>query len=191
MKYLLAFLITLNVSAMSLEKIEGLTVEKSLRQLIHRLDKQCSRIDKESAFVYLNLECEDGKPTEAELSTELAQYKSELIVEENSRIAEKARTKDIRSRLKALKHRNVSMSKILKVVNPAAWLRDNISKLDHADMEIKLLAIEAQDAVQESEAQVQSSKEDLIKLAKERIKVADCETLSSQILKDMCIIFQR
>lgn len=197
MKYLIQFYImflllgmSTNSSAMSLEKIEGLTIQKTGYELFNRMGKTCDLKHVRKPLRLSNLICEDGNPTMSELESELTKLKSELVAVENARIAEKARTMNIKSRLKALKHRNVSMSKILKVVNSAAWMRDNISLIDHTMMEFKIKAIEAQDLIEEENYQVQLSEEKILKSAKTRIKDAKCQLEASQTAKDVCTIIQ-
>ena len=58
-------------------------------------------------------------------------------------------------------------------------------------MEIKIKLIEAEDPKLDSEFQAQESKQNLVKDAKARLRLADCSTLDSQILKDMCTLFKR
>ena len=83
------------------------------------------------------------------------------------------------------------MRSVLNVPNPDAWLRDNLHSMDHAQMEAKIAEIEAKSPVLESENQARINAGNAVKDAKARLKSADCSTLVSPIVKDMCIILKR
>lgn len=212
MKLLVTILLFLSFKAQALptrhEQIDSMTVNGSIWQLLSRLDfengihytiePKSSESDPRSNYDRLIMIPINVKPTFPALQNELTDYKAELHIIEDDRIAEVARIKDIRDRLKLLSHRNTSMHKHLGVPNPAAWLRDNINSMDPVIMEAHITAIEAEDLTQINLANTQKTKEDTRKEIKARINIADCDKLSienppikkDEILKDMCLFLQ-
>ena len=191
MKYLLLFLITFNTWAISLSEINALNVDSSLGVLMQRLGKSCSVVDFEQPYTLNNLSCVGGNPTVLELDDELVIYKAELIAIEEARLAELARVNDIKTRLNSLPRKLSMMRTVLGVPNPAAWFRDNISSMDHALMEIKIAEIEALSPTIEAEIIAEQSERTIMSGARGRMKTANCLSLPTQIMKDMCSILKR
>lgn len=166
MKYLLLFLISFNLFAISHTRIDELDVESRIHRLLNRLDKVCE-------FTIYDYTCEGGNPTSLALENELTLLKAELHVKEDARIAEKARKKDIRDRLRLIQYSKTAMRKVLKISNPAAWIRDNISKMDPSEMEAKVQEIEAMGITVKQDF---DSKEQ-VKVNKKAQKASDCTKL--------------
>ena len=180
MKYLLIFLISFNLFAMSHERIDNLTVQKTIHRLILRMEKVCERVDDTKPFRVNNITCENGTPTLSAFENELTTYKAELHIAEDARLAEVARVKDLRQRFKAVaKHHQ---RRALNVPNPAAWIRDNIKSLSPELMAAKMIEIESKAAgyaAQDAEAA------EILKNKVDR-KVEDCRLLneSNNIIPD-------
>ena len=191
MKYLLLFIITFNVQALTISEINLLTVDSSLSVLLDRLDKSCSIVDFEQPYAIDNITCVGGNPTTPELESELIIYKAELIATEEARLAEVARINDIKARLNNLPRKLSMMRTVLQIPNPAAWIRDNLHSMDHAEMETKIAQIEALTPGINAEIIVEAAEKTVMSGARLRMKTANCSSLSNAILKDMCRILKR
>lgn len=165
---------------MSHQKIDNLTVNKTLHHLAYRMEKECVRLDDTKPFRVNNIACTNGTPTLSAFENELTAYKAELHIEEDVRLAEVARVKDLRKRFKAVASHHRRQA--LKLPNPAAWFRDNIKSMDHALMAAKMVEIESKAAgfaAQEAEAaEIRKNKVDQ--------KAEDCRLLdeSNNVIPD-------
>lgn len=117
MKYLLLFLISFNVHAISLTEIDALTLENRLNQIFFRLAPECRyEFDNNGVDFYDKQVLEIGqplctKPSLIEAQNELVVLKAELIVVEQARLDKLVRQLVIKSRLDVLEDMRLSMHK--------------------------------------------------------------------------------
>lgn len=113
------------------------------------------------------------KPEESRLNTELAEYKAELIAEENARLAELARVQDITDRFNAMTNIRAVLNHFeIEMNNPHVELKRIVADNDQA----ALVALEAKFAEYSALSQSEESKKDKIEMGR---KVRE---LSSAIL---------
>jgi len=143
---------------MNLNEIENLTVESALYELLYRLvDFSQVPIDEDafdmfgeglSRYEQLNVHTSLQKPTLQDFEDELVAYKSELVVEEEARLAEVARVQDIQDRFEALK--DVTGALFTAGIVCCNWALERDRIINDND-QIALEAIEAADGVLVSE----------------------------------------
>ena len=183
---ILLLLFSFKVQAIPHAAIDALTVNETLHQLMLRLEfeynihyeieRKSSETDPRSNYDRLKMLEDNIKPTFPSLQNELTTYKAELHIEEDARLEEVARVKNIRDRLKALNHRAPSMRKHLSVPNPKAWLRDNINTMDKVEMEGHLQAIELEDISLKVFYDGLTVKENQWKASRDYLKAYDCKS---------------
>lgn len=147
---------------MTLEQINALTLNDSLAELFTRLlaGKEYSVETPEGveSLGYVDFEIIGaGKPTLSELEAEFLIYKQELIDQENARLSEVARLKNLKDRLAAISDKRAAFYSLYKdIPNCELWLKKNILQASPEDAEQNLLALEAADA---SERLIRENKE--------------------------------
>jgi hypothetical protein len=199
MKILITLLLILSFEVQALtrhEEIDLMKVNENIGRLMKRLNfiavehytilRRVNPEDTRSRYKRIVMVEPNLKPKLTLLRSELVLFKAELHIIEDARLAEAARKKDIRKRLKALKRKRSSMEINLNISNPAAWLRDNIVQMDHSTMEAHIVAIEAEDIIQTQLAEAEEKKEKDWKAARAFIKNYDCSTLGNAYTRNLC-----
>lgn len=204
MKLFILFLFLLSFKVYSLptrhERIDLMTVNQNLSQLLFRLDLEysihytiepkSSESDPRSNYDRLMMIPVNVKPTFPALQNELTDYKAELHVIEDARIVEVARVKDIRDRINALDHKDEAIQKYLTIPNSRFWYEKTIFTLSPVNAETILKAIESFHASAiKPTRDTQKIKEDNRKNARDFMKTANCNSLTNEIIRNMCLTY--
>lgn len=142
---------------MTLEKINELTLDDVVIEIVYRLlqgeDFVLTLPDEAEQTRYIDYVVSGAdKPSLEEAQAEFLIYKQELIDEENARLAEVARMKDIEDRLTAMSDTRAAFYSLYpETPNSALWIKQNILDADAVTAEANLVALENADSEQKAQ----------------------------------------
>jgi len=134
---------------MTLTEIQNLSVDSSYPTLLTRLSIDVYGITLTETYADFVIA---DKPSVPDVEAELVIYKAELTVIENARLAEKARTDDLKSRFEDSVDSSAFHRVHPDIPNKRAFFKSEIlEESDHAIAESRLSAIEAEAVVVQTE----------------------------------------